>query len=328
MMTLPSTSSRRMRLGEPTSSLPSGVTVAAFRPKPASFIAARGLLDDRVGRRAAVLEREVVALELELHPDDVGLEHAQRPARAAPARSRRPRARRSSARRPWLATITGRSPPARLGSAAKDERRAMQLVRGRGRSGRGVPRVRARGRAQGRLLPPRARRAVGHPGRPLGSRDDPARPASPTTAWAAARTAAARWATAACCSSAIAASTASPTRSAASTTCCSGRRPGGAGRRRASSRLFGCRPRCALRRCAAFTASPRGKGGCGGQWRPSSSSSGGCATFREPWSSLEDRTRRSGVCSRRALPVNVANSLPRTTRRPDHRHRPFPSVRP
>ena len=38
-ITLPSTSSRRIRLGEPTSSLPSGVIVAALRPKPASRIA-------------------------------------------------------------------------------------------------------------------------------------------------------------------------------------------------------------------------------------------------------------------------------------------------
>src|SRR5918994_506093 len=38
-MTLPSTSSRRMRLGEPTSSLPSGVTVAALIARPASRIA-------------------------------------------------------------------------------------------------------------------------------------------------------------------------------------------------------------------------------------------------------------------------------------------------
>src|SRR3954471_11761420 len=40
MITLPSTSSRRMRFGEPTSSFPSGVTVAALVPKPASRIAA------------------------------------------------------------------------------------------------------------------------------------------------------------------------------------------------------------------------------------------------------------------------------------------------
>src|SRR5918994_960267 len=39
MMTFPSTSSRRIRLGEPTSSLPSGVIVAALIPRPASRIA-------------------------------------------------------------------------------------------------------------------------------------------------------------------------------------------------------------------------------------------------------------------------------------------------
>ena len=39
-MTLPPTSSRRIRFGEPTSSRPSGVTVAALMPKPASRIAA------------------------------------------------------------------------------------------------------------------------------------------------------------------------------------------------------------------------------------------------------------------------------------------------
>ena len=65
MMTLPSTSSRRMRLGEPTSSVPSGVIVAALSPKPAARIAPRRLVHDRVVGRAAVLQREVVALELE-----------------------------------------------------------------------------------------------------------------------------------------------------------------------------------------------------------------------------------------------------------------------
>ena len=39
MMTLPSTSSRRIRFGEPTSSRPSGVIVAALIPSPASRIA-------------------------------------------------------------------------------------------------------------------------------------------------------------------------------------------------------------------------------------------------------------------------------------------------
>ena len=39
-MTLPPISSRRIRFGEPTSSAPSGVTVAALRPYPCSRIAA------------------------------------------------------------------------------------------------------------------------------------------------------------------------------------------------------------------------------------------------------------------------------------------------
>ena len=39
-ITLPPISSRRMRFGEPTSPAPSGVTVAALRPKPCSRIAA------------------------------------------------------------------------------------------------------------------------------------------------------------------------------------------------------------------------------------------------------------------------------------------------
>jgi hypothetical protein len=40
MMTLPSTPSRTMRFGEPTSSLPSGVIVAALMPRPDSCMAA------------------------------------------------------------------------------------------------------------------------------------------------------------------------------------------------------------------------------------------------------------------------------------------------
>ncbi len=39
MITLPPISSRRIRLGEPTSSRPSGVMVAALMPKPLSRIA-------------------------------------------------------------------------------------------------------------------------------------------------------------------------------------------------------------------------------------------------------------------------------------------------
>ena len=43
-ITLPLTASRSSRLGEPTSSAPSGVTVAAFRPKPEAHIAAAASL--------------------------------------------------------------------------------------------------------------------------------------------------------------------------------------------------------------------------------------------------------------------------------------------
>jgi hypothetical protein len=138
----------------------------------------------------------------------------------------------------------------------QDERRPMQLVRGRGRYRRGLPRVRARGRAQGGLLPSRARRALGHPGCPLGARHDPAagrarRRPGPLRAL---RRPAGR--PAASCSSATAASTGSPTPSAASTTCCSGPRPGGAGRRRA--RVWSPRGRVA-RRSRALTGITEGR---------------------------------------------------------------------
>ena len=69
-------------MGEPTSSAPSGVIVAALMPKPASRIAARGVDDDLVFGRAALLEREVEVLEIDVDarsPPDRG--------RAAPASS-------------------------------------------------------------------------------------------------------------------------------------------------------------------------------------------------------------------------------------------------
>ena len=66
-----------MRFGEPTSPRPSGVTVAAFRPSPCSRIAAAASWTTRVVGRAARLEREIEARELELDPDHVGREHAE-----------------------------------------------------------------------------------------------------------------------------------------------------------------------------------------------------------------------------------------------------------
>ena len=76
MMTLPPIASRRRALGLPTSSAPSGVMVAAFRP---NAVAQRrgGAEHHLVPRAAAVLEREVVALELERQAGHGGVEHAQ-----------------------------------------------------------------------------------------------------------------------------------------------------------------------------------------------------------------------------------------------------------
>ena len=77
-ITLPPTSSRRMRFGEPTSSLPSGVIVAAFRPKPAERIARAASSTTSLRSLSPPLEREIEALELQLldaqhrrieHPD-------------------------------------------------------------------------------------------------------------------------------------------------------------------------------------------------------------------------------------------------------------------
>ena len=66
-----------MRLGLPTSSAPSGVTVAALRPKRASRMAWAAAVDDLVAGLAAVLEREVVVLELEVDLGDRRVEHPQ-----------------------------------------------------------------------------------------------------------------------------------------------------------------------------------------------------------------------------------------------------------
>ena len=78
MITLPSIASRRIRFGLPTSSAPSGVIVAALIPKPASRIARAAASTTSLPRAAAVLEREVEVLELELDAEDVRVEHPQR----------------------------------------------------------------------------------------------------------------------------------------------------------------------------------------------------------------------------------------------------------
>ncbi len=80
----------RSRFGEPTSSLPSGVTVAALMANPDSRIARAASGDDLVARRAAVLQREVEALELDA--DDLRRQQAEALLQQLLARSRRPRA--------------------------------------------------------------------------------------------------------------------------------------------------------------------------------------------------------------------------------------------
>ena len=77
-MTLPPIASRRMRLGLPTSSAPSGVIVAALRPEARLRHALGRLFDDRVVRLAPVFEREIEALDLYLDAEDLGVEKAQR----------------------------------------------------------------------------------------------------------------------------------------------------------------------------------------------------------------------------------------------------------
>ena len=77
-ITLPPISSRRIRFGEPTSPRVSGVTVAAFSPRPCSRIAAAASCTTRflVARRLSSERSKRGKLELE--PDHVGREHPER----------------------------------------------------------------------------------------------------------------------------------------------------------------------------------------------------------------------------------------------------------
>ena len=93
-ITRPPISSRRIRFGEPTSSLPSGVIVAASgQPLLANR---RGrLVDDLVLRRPPVVERKVVAVEVDVEPGHVG-SRTWSASSSSPVRSRPLRGRRSS----------------------------------------------------------------------------------------------------------------------------------------------------------------------------------------------------------------------------------------
>ena len=57
---------------------PPGVIVAAFRPKPVSHMAAAASVTQALRGRAAVPEREVVALELDVDAEHRRVEHPQR----------------------------------------------------------------------------------------------------------------------------------------------------------------------------------------------------------------------------------------------------------
>ena len=77
-MTEPPMPSRRMRLGLPTSPVVSGVMVAAFSPRPVSPHGGCGVADHPVGGGPPVLERQVEVHQLEIEPEDAGVEHPQR----------------------------------------------------------------------------------------------------------------------------------------------------------------------------------------------------------------------------------------------------------
>ena len=77
-MTEPPTPSRRMRFGLPTSPVVSGVMVAALSPRPVSPHGGGGLADDLVGRRSPVPEGEVEPDQVEVEPEDSGVQHPQR----------------------------------------------------------------------------------------------------------------------------------------------------------------------------------------------------------------------------------------------------------
>ena len=77
-MTWPPMALRRIALGEPTSPLVSGVMVAALRPSLWRFIASAAWWTTAFCGLAPLLEREVIALKVDLEADHVGGEHPQR----------------------------------------------------------------------------------------------------------------------------------------------------------------------------------------------------------------------------------------------------------
>ena len=77
-ITLPPISSRRMRFGEPTSSRPSGVIVAALRPSPWAAIARAASCTTAFEGLAPLRRREIEARRSSSKPEDLRLENANR----------------------------------------------------------------------------------------------------------------------------------------------------------------------------------------------------------------------------------------------------------
>src|SRR3989304_6102745 len=75
-MTLAPISSRRMRLGLPTSSVASGASRAGLRPRRRRGDRVGRVVDDSVLGSTARLERKIESAELELDSDRIGSERA------------------------------------------------------------------------------------------------------------------------------------------------------------------------------------------------------------------------------------------------------------
>ena len=225
MITLPSIASRRMRFGRADVVAPSGVTVAALMPEArrrASRPRPRGRprCRSRAGSRAT--GRSARARSASPTTSGSSTRSAcsssscpvSSPSRTMIVSVRWPRASKYPGRRRGY--LTQRCPSSAAGAAP-------------GRRRRRLPRRRARGGAQGRLLPPGARRAVGDPGRALGAGQIV--PGEPDDAPRALRPVRRELGDGVSCSCAIAASTGSATPSAASSTCTTGPRAAAATRR-------------------------------------------------------------------------------------------------
>src|SRR3954452_18488070 len=150
MITLPSISSRRIRLGEPTSSAPSGVIVAALIDKPHSRIAAAA----SVTTAFSVLRR-------------LSSDRSKWSSWACTSVTLGSRTRSACSSSSWPVSSPSSTTIRRSATYGDSSERPLQLVRGRdGARGR-LASGRARRRAGRDVLPAGARGAVGDAGRAL-----------------------------------------------------------------------------------------------------------------------------------------------------------------